>query len=42
MNWIELISEEDVELLMEHADRFHDWYFAGFSYNPLAQSGGHS
>ena len=30
MNWFELISEENVELLMEHVDRFHDWYVAGF------------
>lgn len=30
MNWFELISEEDVELLMKHVDRFHDWYVAGF------------
>ena len=38
MDWIELITEEDVELLMEHVDGFHDWYVAGFSYDPLAQS----
>ena len=38
MGWIELITEEDVELLMEHVDGFHDWYVAGFSYDPLAQS----
>ena len=38
MGWIELITEEDIELLMEHVDGFHDWYVAGFSYDPLAQS----
>jgi hypothetical protein len=38
MNWFELISEEDVELLMEHVDRFHNWYVAGFSYDPLDMS----
>ena len=38
MNWFELISEEDVELLMEHVDRFRDWYVAGFSYDPLDMS----
>lgn len=35
MNWFELISEESVELLMEHVDGFHDWYVAGFSYDQL-------
>ena len=38
MGWIKLTTEEDVELLMEHVDGFHDWYVAGFSYDPLAQS----
>lgn len=38
MGWIEQATEEDVELLMEHVDGFHDWYVAGFSYDPLAQS----
>ena len=38
MGWIELATEEDVELLMEHVDGFHDWYVAEFSYDPLAQS----
>ena len=38
MNWFELISEEDVELLMKHVDRFHNWYVAGFSYDPLDMS----
>lgn len=37
-NWFELISEEDVELLMEHVDRFHDWYVAGFSHDQLDMS----
>ena len=38
MGWIELTTDEDVEFLMEHVDGFHDWYVAGFSYDPLAQS----
>lgn len=38
MNWFKLISEESVELLMEHVDRFHDWYVAGFFYDPLDMS----
>lgn len=38
MGWIKLTTEEDVELLIEHVDGFHDWYVAGFSYDPLAQS----
>lgn len=38
MGWIKLTAEEDVELLMEHVDRFHDWYVAGFSYDQLDMS----
>lgn len=38
MGWIKLTAEEDVELLMEHVDGFHDWYVAGFSYDPLDMS----
>lgn len=38
MGWIKLTAEEDVELLMEHVDRFHDWYVTGFSYDPLNMS----
>lgn len=38
MDWLEIRTEDDAECLMERVYKFHDWYVAGFSYDPLAQS----
>lgn len=36
--WIDIKTEEDVRQLMERVEGFHDWYVAGFTYDPLAHS----
>ena len=38
MDWLEIRTEDDAECLMERVCEFHDWYVAGFSYDPLARS----
>ncbi len=38
MDWITIQGKEDVERLLARVEGFHDWYVAGFSYDPLAQS----
>lgn len=37
--WITLKNSDDVSNLLERVEGFHDWYVAGFSYDPLALSG---
>lgn len=38
MDWITLNNSDDVAKLLSRVEGFHDWYVAGFSYDPLAQS----
>lgn len=38
MEWKEIRSEADVAELMRVAEGFHDWYLAGFQYDPLARA----
>lgn len=35
MEWIDIETEKDVETLMKRVEGFHDWYVAGYSYDPL-------
>lgn len=37
MEWISIETKKDIKNLMEQVE-FHDWYVAGFSYNPLAHA----
>ena len=39
MDWFIVRNKEDVATLLDRVE-FHDWYVAGFSYDPLAQSEG--
>ncbi len=39
MDWITLNNLDDVAKLHDRVEGFHDWYVAGFSYDPLALSG---
>lgn len=38
MGWTTIKTEEDVEYLLTRFYGFHDWYIAGFSYDPIARS----
>ena len=38
IDWTTIKSEEDAEYLLSKYYDFHDWYVAGFSYDPLARS----
>lgn len=38
MDWIEIETSEDVEMLLSRVEGFHDWYVADFSYDPLARA----
>ncbi|MCI9262123.1 hypothetical protein [uncultured Adlercreutzia sp.] len=38
MDWNIVRNKEDVARLLARVEGFHDWYVAGFSYDPLAQS----
>ena len=38
MDWTTIKSEEDAEYLLSKYYDFHDWYVAGFSYDPLVRS----
>ena len=40
MKWRVLQSQADADELMRIADCFHDWYLAGFEYDPLARTDG--
>lgn len=38
MDWTTIKTEKDAEYFLTKYDDFHDWYIAGFSYDPLARS----
>ena len=38
MEWISILDLSDVDELMRTAEHFHDWYLAGFQYDPLARA----
>lgn len=38
MKWQEVRSQDDANYLMRAAEQFHDWYLAGFNYDPLASA----
>lgn len=38
MEWNNVQSSEDISELMSEVERFHDWYLAGFSFNPLGRA----
>lgn len=38
MEWINVETKKDIKNLMERVEEFHDWYVAGFSYDPLARA----
>lgn len=40
MKWRAIRNQTDADELMRIADCFHDWYMAGFEYDPLARTGG--
>lgn len=40
MEWIDIETKKDVDALLERVEQFHDWYVAGFSYDPLARAEG--
>ena len=40
MTWQTIRDGADVDELMRIASHFHDWYIAGFSYDPLARAEG--
>ncbi len=40
MAWIDIKTKKDVHALLERVEGFHDWYVAGFSYDPLARAEG--
>lgn len=35
MDWMDIETDGDVEKLFERVEHFHDWYVAGYSYDPL-------
>ena len=37
MDWRDIRNKADVDELMRNAESFHDWYLAGFEYDPLAR-----
>lgn len=38
MDWIDIETGNDTNKLLERVEQFHDWYVAGFSYDPLART----
>lgn len=40
MEWIDIETKKDVDALLERVEQFHDWYVAGFTYDPLARAEG--
>lgn len=38
MEWTAVLDQSDVDDLMRTAAHFHDWYLAGFRYDPLART----
>ncbi len=38
MNWTNINSINDVDSLMKTVGHFHDWYLAGFTFDPLARA----
>lgn len=37
MGWNTIHTRENADYLMRIAEHFHDWYLAGFEYDPLAR-----
>lgn len=38
MDWTDIKSMKDIDFLMEAVEHFHDWYLAGFAFDPLARA----